>query len=274
MAGALPGFSRLAFGSVSALVVTGIIQAVREVSTPSAMFTTEYGLILTAKLVVVVVVLGAAAVSRIWVQQHLGIGGHRPDGRRRVTAHAFAADSRDEVEAGAVGLADAAGAGSGLPDRVQREATAALPALRRSVLVELALAVAILALSAVLVGEAPASASSAPQPIDRTLPLRGSSGSDGTVEVSVVPASPGTNSLHVFLADGSGEPTQPAGIQVTLTNRAESVGPLDVPLQPAGPGHWTADAMTIPGAGSWTLTVIVRADEFTATTASTTFPVR
>jgi copper transport protein len=32
--------------------------------------------------------------------------------------------------------------------------------------------------------------------------------------------------------------------------------------------------MTIPGAGTWTLTVTVRLDEFTATTARTDFPVR
>jgi copper transport protein len=255
-------------------VVTGIIQAVREVTTPGALFTTEYGLILTAKLAVVVVVLGAAAVSRVWVQQHLG-SGHRPDGRRRVTAHAFAAsEDGDDGEAVAVGLADATGAGSGLPERVQREATAALPSLRRSVLVELALAAGIIALSAVLVGEAPASAAGAPQPIDRTLALRGTSGSFGSVEVSVAPASKGTNSLHVYLFDSSGQPTQPRGIEVGLSNREAQIGPIDVKLLPAGPGHFTADAMSIPGDGTWTLTVSVRVDEFTAATAATSFPVR
>jgi copper transport protein len=34
------------------------------------------------------------------------------------------------------------------------------------------------------------------------------------------------------------------------------------------------DGMTIPGAGTWTLNVSVRLDEFTATTARTDFPVR
>jgi copper transport protein len=252
MAAALPRFSRLAFGAVSALVITGIVQAVREVSTPGALFTTEYGWILTAKLLVVVVVLGAAAVSRVWVQQHLGVGGRRPDGRRRVTAQAFAA------EPGSVGSA----------------ATAALPSLRRSVLVELALGLVVLALSAVLVGESPAAASAAPQPIDVTLPLHGGSGTQGSVEVSVVPAAPGINSLHLYLFDGSNQLTQPAGIAVTLTEPAKSIGPLTVPLQPGGPGHYISDGMSIPGAGTWTLTVTVRVDEFTATTASTTFPVR
>jgi copper transport protein len=60
---------------------------------------------------------------------------------------------------------------------------------------------------------------------------------------------------------------------VSLTNQADKIGPLNVILQPAGPGHYIADALNIPGGGTWTLTVVVRVDEFTATTASTTFPV-
>jgi copper transport protein len=272
MAGVLPRFSRLAFGAVTALVITGIFQAVREVGTPGALFSTEYGWILTAKILVVVVVLGAAAVSRVWVQQHLGGGGRRPDGRRRVTAHAFAAESPDG-EAAAVAVAEAGGAGVGLPGRLQQDSATALPAFRRSVLVELVLAVAILALSSVLVGESPASAAPS-RPIDVVQPLRGSSGASGSVEISVAPASPGANSLHLFVYDAAGEPTQPAGIQVRLSDADHSVGSLDVPLQPAGPGHYIADAMQIPGTGTWTLTVTVRTDEFTATTASTTFPVR
>jgi copper transport protein len=74
--------------------------------------------------------------------------------------------------------------------------------------------------------------------------------------------------------DSSGQLTQPAGIQVSLTNKEASIGPLNVPLAPAGPGHYLADAMNIPGSGTWTLVVTVRVDEFTATTASTSFPVR
>ena len=61
---------------------------------------------------------------------------------------------------------------------------------------------------------------------------------------------------------------------MTLTEASQQIGPLDVDLQPAGPGHYVGDGMTIPGAGTWTLAVTVRLDEFTATTASTDFPVR
>ncbi|MBW8767518.1 MAG: hypothetical protein JF630_15285, partial [Geodermatophilales bacterium] len=47
-----------------------------------------------------------------------------------------------------------------------------------------------------------------------------------------------------------------------------------VDLLAAGPGHYIGDGMAIPSAGTWTLAVNVRVDQFTATTATTDFPVR
>jgi copper transport protein len=106
------------------------------------------------------------------------------------------------------------------------------------------------------------------------LPLQGSSGPTGSVQVSVDPARPGENTLHLYLFDDSGRPTQPETIAVTLTESSQEIGPIDVELLPAGPGHYVGDGMDIPGAGTWTLAVSVRLDEFTATTATTDFPVR
>jgi copper transport protein len=187
-----------------------------------------------------------------------------------VIAHAFAAP---------VGGAP----GSAVPEeedaaevRTRQQAEGAveeLPALRRSVLVEVVLAAAVLALSAVLVGTPPARAAIA-QPVDVLLPLQGSAGPEGSLQVSVDPARPGVNTLHVYLFDDTGRPTQPVDIRVSLTEREQDIGPLAVGLLPAGPGHYVGDGMSVPGAGTWTLTVTVRQDEFTATTASTDFPVR
>jgi copper transport protein len=270
LAGVLTPWSRIAFGAVAALVVSGAVQAVREVESPTALFATTYGWVLVAKLVLVLVLLAAAGVSRVWVQQRLGIRRARPGGHRTLTAHAFAAGSpgvagleEPEVEGAAV-----------LRGRLQSEAAAEhVPALRRSVLVEFAVAAVILALSAVLVGTPPARSAVA-QPVDALLPLQGSSGPSGSVQVSVDPARPGPNTLHVYLFDDAGRLTQPAGITVSLTEPSQDIGPLDVDLAPAGPGHYVGDGMNIPGAGTWTLAVSVRLDEFTATTARTDFPVR
>src|SRR5829696_3042141 len=93
LAEVLTPWSRLAFGAVVALVVTGTVQAVREVESPTALFATTYGWVLIAKLLLVAALLAAAGVSRVWVQQRLGVHRPRPGGRRSVTAHAFAASS-------------------------------------------------------------------------------------------------------------------------------------------------------------------------------------
>jgi copper transport protein len=264
MAAVLPRFSRLAAVSVTVLVVSGVVQSVREVGSPSALFSTGYGRLLLAKLAVVLLLLAAAGVSRVWVQQRLGVRRPRPS-RRRVTAHAFAApaDTPPEVVSAAaardVDLAEAAAAERGL--------------LRRSVLVEAGLAVVVLALSAVLVGSPPARATVA-EPVDVTLPLRSSAGESGSVQISLDPARTGANLLHVYLFDDSGRLIQPEDIRVTLTEPAQEIGPLAVDLEPAGPGHYVGEGVPIPSAGTWTLAVSVRLDEFTATTASTEFPVR
>ncbi|MGY2004310.1 copper resistance CopC/CopD family protein [Blastococcus sp. SYSU DS1024] len=266
VATALPPFSRLAFGAVVALVVSGIVQSVREVASPTALVETTYGRLLAVKLLLVVVVLAAAGISRVWVQQRLGV--RRAPRRRTTTVHAFAAAGRAEPAAAAVAAAE---------EREQAQAESAvehLPALRRSLLVEAVLAAVVLALSAVLVATPPARTALA-QPVEVVLPLQSGSGAtSGSVQVTVEPARPGPNTLHLYLFDDDGRLTQPTEIRVTLTERSQEIGPLDVALQPAGPGHFVGDGMAIPGAGTWTLTATVRLDEFTALTAATDFPVR
>jgi copper transport protein len=106
------------------------------------------------------------------------------------------------------------------------------------------------------------------------LPLQATAGESGSVQVSVDPGRVGPNELHVYLFDEQGRLTQPADIDVTLTEPSQDIGPLDVQLEPAGPGHYLGAAMPVPGAGTWTLTVNVRLDEFTAATASTDLRVR
>ncbi|MBP8533992.1 copper resistance CopC/CopD family protein [Streptomyces sp. MK37H] len=59
-------FSRLAFGSVVALVVTGLYQSWRQVGSWGALTDTEYGRWLLVKVGLVVVLVGIAALSRRW----------------------------------------------------------------------------------------------------------------------------------------------------------------------------------------------------------------
>jgi copper transport protein len=279
MAAGVARYSRLAFGAVLALVVSGVVQAVREVGSPTALTATSYGRILLVKLALVLVVLAAAGVSRVWVQQRLGVRPSRRGGRRRsLVAHAFAAPPSTGPEDAGPGTAHDDDAPEDTAARARRavltaDAAEHVPALRRSVGVELLVAVVVLAMSALLVATPPARSAVA-QPVDVVLPLQGAAGESGTVQISVDPAATGPNVLHVYLFDDAGRLTQPAGIEVTLSEPGQQIGPLEVELEPAGPGHYVGDGMTIPGAGTWTLAVSVRVDEFTATTARTSFPVR
>jgi copper transport protein len=265
----LPRWSRLAFGTVAALVVTGVIQSVREVGSVGALVATTYGWVLLVKLALVLLLLGAAGVSRAWVQQKVGLPS------RRVTAHAFAASSKG----GHVAVDQADREDDDYDDEWDEDPEPAGPVtgadvrrLRRSVLVEVAVGAVVLALSAVLVGTAPARGAVS-RPLDVTLPLQGTAGSSGTVEVTVDPATVGPNVLHVYLLDAQGRLTQPADIKVAISQPEKQIGPLDVALTPTGPGHYSSTSMSIPASGAWTVTVTVRVDEFTAVTASTPLPV-
>ncbi|WEV26639.1 copper resistance protein CopC [Streptomyces sp. 71268] len=62
-------FSRLAFGSVVALVVTGLYQSWRQVGSWHALTDTEYGRWLLVKVGLVVLLVGAAGLSRRWTSR-------------------------------------------------------------------------------------------------------------------------------------------------------------------------------------------------------------
>ncbi|WP_153813812.1 copper resistance protein CopC [Streptomyces sp. SUK 48] len=118
-AAAVRRFSRLAFGSVVALVVTGVYQSWRQLGSWSAFTDTRYGQLLLAKIALVAVMVGLASVSRRWTGRlaDQGAAGDRAAdeagaGREPVTA-ARAAAGPDTEAAADTGTADARSAGTG-----------------------------------------------------------------------------------------------------------------------------------------------------------------
>jgi copper transport protein len=122
----LPRFSRLAFGAVAVIVTTGLVQSWRQVATLDALAATQYGRLLLAKITLVVLLLAAGAVSRALVH------------RRLLPTSAL------------VARADGPGAARLDPD------LDTVARLRRSVGLEIAIAVVVLALTTVLVATNPA----------------------------------------------------------------------------------------------------------------------
>ncbi|EXU65020.1 membrane protein [Streptomyces sp. PRh5] len=117
-------FSRLAFGSVVALVVTGLYQSWRQVGSWGALTDTEYGRWLLVKVGLVAVLVGIAAVSRRWT-------GRLTDATEAAGAEADAeagAGSGAEAESGAEG--DVAAAATAAADGTKAGTKAAVQAAR------------------------------------------------------------------------------------------------------------------------------------------------
>ncbi|MER6430853.1 copper resistance protein CopC [Streptomyces sp900105245] len=171
-------FSRLAFGSVLALVVTGVYQSWRQLGSWAAFTETRYGQLLLVKIGLVALLVGVAAVSRRWTARLADTGAGAPADRPRQERVASAAagptakaSARASVKAGEA--AGTKGAETGKGDdtgdsrraaQLARQRAAADAArrkrlrdadpnrfgLRRSVLAEAGVAVVLLAVTTVL----------------------------------------------------------------------------------------------------------------------------
>ncbi|GAA3393334.1 copper resistance protein CopC [Streptomyces roseoviridis] len=93
---AVERYSKVAFGSVVVLAVTGVYQSWRQVGTWSALTDTRYGQLLLVKIGLVAVLVGIGWVSRRWVRR-LG----EPAEETAGTAKADPADAGASADAGA-----------------------------------------------------------------------------------------------------------------------------------------------------------------------------
>ncbi len=139
--------------------------------------------------------------------------------------------------------------------------------LRRSVLVEVAVAVVVLAVTAVLVNEPrgkEALAARYRDPITATAPLGGAAG----VAITVRPAVHGPVDLTV---DVSGE--RHPSVTLTATQQQARIGPLPIKLSRThvhgGTTEFEASA-SLPVAGRWDLDLVVSTSRFDATTTNVT----
>lgn len=152
-----------------------------------------------------------------------------------------------------------------------RSSRAARRLLGRIVRVELAVLLAVLAVTAVLVSRSPIASSSGTPPAPTVpadaveLPL--TSGA-GTATLSVAPSRVGTNEMRLTLFDPSGQPLDPLDVTVELTEPTLGLGPLRPVVHPLGTGDFHVIA-EVPLAGSWQVTVRVRVSDFDAATAET-----
>jgi copper transport protein len=228
-------FSSIAAGSVLVLIGTGSYQSWRQLGSWAAFGSTGYGRLLLVKLVIFVLLLGAAAMSRGWVIRH----------RRSPIGPGVGAMSQT------------------LP---------VVSTLRRSVLREAVLGAAVLGVTALLVNAAPGRTTLAlpPGPAHHIVSYdTGGPGGKGQLTISVDPTTTGSDTISVIVADPAGNPRDVPELNATLTLPAKRLGPLPVELQRRAPGSYVATGVQIPVVGTWQLAVTVRTSEIDRTTVPT-----
>jgi copper transport protein len=240
-------FSPVAFWSVVAVVASGLVQTWRQVGTLDALTSTPFGRVLVVKTAVVLVLIAVAARSRILLQARL-----------------FARPART-ARAGEVGAAVA----TDEPDqRATADAVVVRHRLLRTIALEIALAAEVLAVTSVLVATAPA-VTAARGPFNATIV------NDARIaNVTIIPAAAGPNTLHIYITTPGGALDKASPITVTITNTDRKVGPIDIPVDDAGPNHVTTDTMQIPFPGRWQIDIAALFGNFDKTDFVTTFTAR
>ncbi|MFI9170436.1 copper resistance CopC/CopD family protein [Streptomyces lincolnensis] len=272
-------FSRLAFGCVTVLVVTGVYQSWRGLGSLSALTDSTYGRLLFLKLVAVVLLLGMAGLSRQWTARLVTESAEaEPEPVEAVVEERV--PERVGASGGATGdAAGGASAGSGpsgpaVPsDSVPAESAPSddpfRRGLRRSVLVEVVIAVAVLVFSTILAGTLPgrAAAEAAKDASVAGLPTASVSyvpfevgRARGKVQITLDPGRKGENSVEaVVLTPDGGIATVPE-LRLSFTHPVQDIGPIDAELTDKG-GYWGTSALTLPLAGVWDMKVTVRVSD-------------
>ena len=119
--------------------------------------------------------------------------------------------------------------------------------LARYVRGELALVVVIIGLTSWLVVTPPAKSMIAPKLVEKTVGLR-----DGSLQVIVDPAAAGSNNIHLYVFTESNQPDdEVTSLALTAEESRADLGPFEITLHRAGPGHFTVAEATIPQPGKW-----------------------
>ncbi|MEV5887072.1 copper resistance protein CopC [Streptomyces sp. NPDC052020] len=304
-ASAVHRFSRLAFGSVVALVATGVYQSWRQLGSWSALTDTRYGRLLLVKIGLVVVLVAVAATSRRWTarlaeaappavpereREHAG-GRAAAEGSAPAAGDAEPARESSATASGepvgdpvrAAQLARQRAARDAARQKRMRDADPHRFGLRRSVLAEAGIAVVLLAVTTALTQSEPGrterearaavSASSSAASPSGTLSLdlpfdTGGEDGEGVVRIDLVPARVGGNDVHVYVERPNGRAFDVPEVKLAFTLESQDIGPLPVAPDHITTGHWSASGVQIPMAGDWKVAATVRTSDIDQVTVS------
>ncbi|MFI2608097.1 FixH family protein [Kitasatospora sp. NPDC018619] len=286
-------FSRIAFGSVAVLAVTGVYQSWRGLGGWGALTGTEYGRLLLVKSGCVAVMLGVAWISRSWLARLRSAPAEAVEVAPAELPEpvAVSAHPEDPVRQAQLERQRAALRSAGR----DRGLTPTRAGLRRSVLVEALVAVAVLVVTTMLTnsppgrvagevkaGSAAAPAAGGPAAAPQTEPGRTvelklpydtkgrTPNAKGTATVTLNPAGTGPNDVRLALDGADGQPVDVPEVQLAFTLPDRDLGPLPVALTTEGTGRWSGTAQ-LPLAGNWVVSVQIRSSDIDQTTPTQQF---
>jgi copper transport protein len=233
---AVPRFSRIAFGCVVAIVLTGLYQSWRQAGGLTALTDTTYGRVLLVKLGIFGALIGLAYVARGVLRYQFGDEGGIALLRRIVAAETAIALGVLGLTAALVNLQPARDAYAA----DQTASTGGSKVVRR------------------VTGWDTGS--------DR--------GGKGTVAVSMTPARVGRNSLRVTVADAQGVPRAVGAVRMTFTEIASKVGPLKADVVPGrNTGEYFVSGVELPLPGNWRVTMFIRTTDVDEAFVTVSVPV-
>jgi copper transport protein len=256
----VPRFSRLALTAVCVIVATGVFQALRQLGSISDLRDTDYGKLLTAKLLVVGALIITAAFSREIVNRRFTAPRPAPAPRPRVPVTAGGPPLPPGGDEGG-DAGDPGDDGDGDEDDVDEAEVDAWEArnLRRQVALEVVFAIVILSITSLLVNAAPAVSVNESGTSGATLRA-----DDVRLDVTAAPGRPGRNQLHFTLFSSAGAPLALAPVgsleevgefKVTASLPERDIAAIEIPVRRISPSHYIASGVDLPIPGDWTLTV-------------------
>ena len=162
---------------------------------------------------------------------------------------------------------------SGEPNSRTRET---LSMLRRSVAAETAVALVVLAATAIVVDSVPGRTANglSSQPGSTDISLQFNTGTAaGTVLVVVEPGKIGPNQTHLLIENTKGEPYDPVQVSVSYALPSRNFGPVNSKVVANGPGHYLDQPTLLTFAGQWQVSITIRSDDFDEATVRVPFNV-
>jgi copper transport protein len=142
--------------------------------------------------------------------------------------------------------------------------------LRRVLRAEVALMAVVLGVTAALVSYSP-SADTTTGPVAESADL-----GPARLELTVDPARAGVNEVHVYLFDArtGAQYDKPRRFSIAARLRELDIGPIELDVRKAGPGHYTVARAELAPAGDWTLTVRAPVSDFEELRTDVEVPIR